>query len=615
MKSLGRPPLSWCYECNLAVLDSSYCPICGMKIKRLDFGMDIRPSFPYDRDIFRKAVEDLYGSGCYELLVPDDRVVLLGTCFSEDVNYKVICDGYILGNLSAKYGRWAFFPDQRAASMISGRVSRHIVKVTTRGKYKFLRQRGLLTKDILEADPDIQKSDLVFVADEQGALIGIGRASVDGRALVEDSERTVIRDMVKLRGSEGLLSPRGHTWEETMDLNGKYLDAVVKRSVDFVRTVIAKHKDIPYYVSLSGGKDSLATLLLVLKAGFKPTVMYADTHMDCGSSDLVKGIAKQYGLKIITFGLSEDVLVRNLERLGPPAVNFRWCCRVHQLAPFYILSQTDGDNILSFVGNRRYESVKRSSFGSEWINPSSPTQFCASPVYEWNALHVWMFLMREKAPYNKLYESGFDRIGCYLCPISPPTILLSHEWDDPVAISWKEAIDEFGRKKGMPQVWYDKMLWRTRSHAGEVPGVEPEVLAEIDEKQKIPRYRSKLIDGTFYFEVPFDPACVLPLLPIIGVKGRMEDGCLITEDLKVTPDGKANLLEGRQGNLPKMADDLFDLALMATKCLECTACTVACKRSAITFSDQNVYLDASKCDGCRECMAICPSIGYLHKRW
>ena len=612
MKFLGRPPLSWCRECNLAVLDSDTCPKCRKETDRVNYFFDIRPAFPYDLDNLKKTVDDQFGEGCYRLLVPDDRVVLFGIEFRFDAGYKVICDGQIIGDFFASDGRWTFSPTTRSASAMMKRGTKHTVTVTKRGLSMAVRHRGVFGKDIVKADPDIVKGDVVFICVGDNPPGAIGYASVDGTSLAGNEGKLSIRDTFAIKSSVGI-PEKGYSWEETVSLNKGPLDAAVKASTDFVRRVIKKHKGLPYTVSLSGGKDSLATLLLVMKAGFKPTILYADTHMDCGSSDLVKGLAKRYGLKIITYGIPEEVFYRNLVRLGPPATDYRWCCKVHQLAVFNILGNSMGSKSLTFVGQRRFEGKRRMLSGSEWVNPSAPNQFCASPVQEWNALHVWMFLTREKAPYNKLYEQGFDRIGCYWCPIEQMTYLRHKNWTDPVAVNWKNAIDEYGRTMDMPQVWHDKMLWQYRKHSEDLPGVDHDVLMEIDEKQKIITYPTRIDGDTAYCRHWFDPSDVLPLLPIMGLKGSMKDGCLVTDDVSVSQEGQVTVV-GNHENLYAKASEIFDLAMMATMCLECTVCVHTCRNSALTLKDQKIHLDASKCDGCRRCVPICPAVYILRPR-
>ncbi len=609
MRPLGIAVLCWCRGCNLAVLDSKRCPRCGGETYRIEYNFDIRPAFQYDRDRLRRTVDWQYGEGVFDRLVPDDRLILFGIEFKEDVSYRVICDGYVLGDLDADDGVWRFFPTQRAASLMAGVVSKRLVTVTSRGQSMAVRMHYVPGEVIRDPDPEIRKGDMVFIRNGSGAVRCCGRAMTDSDGL--GNAKFAVKNAVILNGDLSVPG-KGYTWEETVRLNKKNIDAVVKRPADYVKDVLNRHKGMACTVSLSGGKDSLATLLVVLKAGVKPKIIYAETHMDCGSAPLVKSIAKRYGLEIVSCGIPEDVLYRNIERLGPPSIDYRWCCKIHQLSQFQILALTIGGQNLSFVGQRRYEGTKRMQNGREWINQSSPSQTCASPIQEWNALHVWMFLTAEDAPYNRLYEHGFDRIGCYWCPVETPTQLAEAQWEDPVAIRWKESIDRYGKEKDMPQVWHDKMLWRYRKISGEMPGVDPEVLKDIENKQRISTYRAMVSGDSVSFGRAFDPSELLPLLPIISRQGHMDGDCLVTGDLRISPDGHAIPTEGADKDLKRSADDILNLSFMATFCLECTLCTYQCRSSALTFKDGRIHLNASRCNGCRDCMKVCPSIHILH---
>lgn len=608
MRSLGASVLCWCLGCNLAVLDSRRCPRCGGNTNRIEYNFDIRPAFQYDRDRLRRTVDGQYGEGVFEHIVPDDRLILFGINFKDDVSYRVICDGYELGDLDADDGVWKFFPTQRAASLMAGAVKKRLVTVSSRGQSMAVRMHYVPGEGIKDSDPEIRKGDAVFIRNGSGAIRCIGRAMADSDGL--GSSKFAVKNATILNGD--LRVPgRGFTWKETVRLNKKLMDAVVKKSTDYVREIVNRYSDRVCTVSLSGGKDSLATLLVVLKAGIRPKIIYAETHMDCGSAPLVKSIAERYGLELISCGIPEDVLYRNIERLGPPSADYRWCCRIHQLSQFQILALMIGGQSLSFVGQRRYEGTRRMQNGSEWINQSSPNQTCASPIQEWNALHVWMFLTAEDAPYNRLYERGFDRIGCYWCPVEPRTQLGETHWDDPVAIRWKEGIDRYGQEKDMPQVWHDRMLWRNRKVPEEMSDIDPKIRKEIEHRQRTISYKAEVSGETVSFGRRFDPSKLQPLLPIIGRQGHMDGDCLITGDLRISPDGHAISSEGANKGLKREVEDILDLSLMATFCLECTLCTYQCRNSALMFRDGGVHLDASRCNGCRECMRTCPSIYIL----
>jgi phosphoadenosine phosphosulfate reductase len=38
------------------------------------------------------------------------------------------------------------------------------------------------------------------------------------------------------------------------------------------------------------------------------------------------------------------------------------------------------------------------------------------PIFYWKEWHVWEFIKLHKLPYPSLYDEGFDRIGCVICP-------------------------------------------------------------------------------------------------------------------------------------------------------------------------------------------------------
>ncbi len=73
-------------------------------------------------------------------------------------------------------------------------------------------------------------------------------------------------------------------------------------------------------------------------------------------------------------------------------------------------------------------------------------QIGASPIQNWTAMHVWLYLFSKNAPYNRLYEEGFDRIGCWLCPSA-------------------EMADLIRVRESYPELWkcFEEALERRRS--------------------------------------------------------------------------------------------------------------------------------------------------------
>jgi phosphoadenosine phosphosulfate reductase len=90
----------------------------------------------------------------------------------------------------------------------------------------------------------------------------------------------------------------------------------------------------------------------------------------------------------------------------------------------------------------------------------------AAPIHHWTALHVWLYLFMEKASYNVLYEQGFDRIGCYMCPSSDIAVLRMIEekypdlWKD-----WTEKLEEWRKKHDLKPEWVQEARWRQKGGA------------------------------------------------------------------------------------------------------------------------------------------------------
>jgi phosphoadenosine phosphosulfate reductase len=75
--------------------------------------------------------------------------------------------------------------------------------------------------------------------------------------------------------------------------------------------------------------------------------------------------------------------------------------------------------------------------------------------------------MREHAPYNTLYEQGFDRIGCFMCPASDMALIHRIESDYPVLWKgWMEHLTRWQEMHGLPGNWASSGKWRIREGSG-----------------------------------------------------------------------------------------------------------------------------------------------------
>lgn len=162
-----------------------------------------------------------------------------------------------------------------------------------------------------------------------------------------------------------------------------------------------------YYVAFSGGKDSCVVLDLVRKAGVKYDVHYNVTTVD--PPELVQFIKKEYpdawdGRNRPKLTMWELIPKKRMA----PTRRVRYCCDY--------LKEDNGKNRFVVTGIRRAESSRRAK--RKMVEPclkSSSTQYI-HPIIDWSTPDVWEYIKTYNVPYCKLYDEGFKRLGCIMCP-------------------------------------------------------------------------------------------------------------------------------------------------------------------------------------------------------
>jgi phosphoadenosine phosphosulfate reductase len=265
------------------------------------------------------------------------------------------------------------------------------------------------------------------------------------------------------RNIASVIVPGEASWETAVAANSDVLNLAESSAMGFVREVTTQNPHLVANVSYSGGKDSLATLLVVIKAIGKVPMLFADTGMEFPETYAnIEKASRYYGLDIIRTD-GKTTFWETFERQGPPAVNARWCCRVCKLTPVADLIREHWGECLSFIGQRRYESAARAQSKRVWRNSHVRAQLSAAPIQNWTALHVWLYLMREHAPYNILYENHLDRIGCFMCPSSDMALIHLIEAKYPnLWESWRLRLEQWQQSRGLSADWVTGGKWRLR---------------------------------------------------------------------------------------------------------------------------------------------------------
>jgi phosphoadenosine phosphosulfate reductase len=628
---LGRNHLRWCHSCNLPILEMKTCPKCGSSTEEVEMTppYDVRPAFDHDIRQVRELADRQFGDGCGNELVPDGHTVLMNKAPALDRMDEVIVDGIVVAAIRYDLVRgWELVSRMQGAMRIGRRISRGYV-ICDRSAVRFIREsKNLMVPGVTGAHPDIVPGDEVIVIDDDRNVIATGLArmtagdmTAGGRGLAVKTKWTKAEE---LRSSDIT-----GTWDDAVAVNVPVLEKRRDEAVRFIDNTIDKN-GLPAVVSFSGGKDSLVTLLLTLDAGKRLPVLFIDTGLEFTETvEHVRDTAARHGLRLIEEKAPTDAFFGNLVHFGPPAKDFRWCCKTNKLGPTVgAILKNFPDGVLSFIGQRKYESEARKEKSRVWRNPWTPGQVGASPIREWSALHVWLYIFWKKEPFNVWYTRGLDRIGCFLCPASDLSELDAISGSARYA-EWDAYLDSRKEAMGLPEEWKRFALWRwkklPRSISEEIERVTGKdvgtISAPVTAKEHGPlflRAQEGYSPCVIGFSVegalsrPIDIGRLASMVRILGKYiEKDKDGQWVTVDnITVFREGsiisKANVEADARANMNKV----FEIIIRSEQCVGCSLCVARCEQNALSLVDGRVVLDEEECGGCRECLGPCPAVDF-----
>ena len=260
----------------------------------------------------------------------------------------------------------------------------------------------------------------------------------------------------------------------------------IQHSVELIRkaekiALMYDHEN-GYFNTFSGGKDSQALFHIVKMSGVKFKTYMSLTSVDPG--DVIRFVKTEYP-SVIRQKPKISIFQKAVEMGILPTMRVRWCC-----AEF---KESAGAGKVTLIGIRKEESARRAKrhevevsskkfsgnldefeqWSTEEIGRKQKRKskrkinedefsvktdnevrcingkdsILISPIFDWTEKDVWYFLNNIiKAPHCKLYDEGYTRLGCILCPMSQPKQKRMEMQRFPhVKRNWIEAIKKIRR--------------------------------------------------------------------------------------------------------------------------------------------------------------------------
>ena len=206
-----------------------------------------------------------------------------------------------------------------------------------------------------------------------------------------------------------------------------------------------------YYLAFSGGKDSITIYDLAVKAGVKFDAHYNMTGID--PPELVKFIRSNF--PDVENHRPPESIWNLIQTHGMPRRNGRWCCEKFK--------EIGGSGRFVITGIRWAESSRRRRRRMVEVCMADKTKVFIHPVIDWETSDVWDYIHSEHLPYCSLYDEGFKRLGCVLCPMTSREQAYRdiQRWPK-IADAWKRAATRYWERQtpGMKRFSSAEHFWQ-----------------------------------------------------------------------------------------------------------------------------------------------------------
>lgn len=408
-----------------------------------------------------------------------------------------------------------------------------------------------------------------------------------------------------------------------VEVNREHLFSIIEEAHEFIRKEASRYPQENIVLSFSGGKDSTVVADIVTKALSNPSLVhiFGNTTLEFPTTlDYAKRFREEHPQAIFQIAENrEQDFMDMCAEIGPPARMMRWCCSMFKTGPItrIISNLYRNQQILTFYGIRKYESVSRSKYNRVEQNTESvkiQQQTVAAPIFNWKDIDVWLYILSEKIDFNDAYRLGYDRVGCYCCPNNNIRAqFLSGIYMPDRSTKWRNFLIDFAKKIGKSdaEVYVDSGKWKARQGGNGLAAAKTVKLqftnCTAEEHSKIYKLFRPYDDELINMFIPFGKIAkdlgrkLLQETTILDVKNNVP----ILSLQPFAQDGYEYAVKVKTLNV----EDHEELQRLAgyqirkfNACRRCLKCESICRTGAISIMGDSYYIDPDKCVHCYKCM-------------
>ena len=415
--------------------------------------------------------------------------------------------------------------------------------------------------------------------------------------------------------------------ERFIEANKERYEHITQEAGNYIRKASGEFGAMDMFVSFSGGKDSTVTADLVTRALSNPQIMhiFGDTTLEFPYTyEYVQRFKMNHPkTPLISARYKEKDFEELCKLVGPPSRVMRWCCTIFKTGTIQKRIKSlyrDKNQILTFYGIRRSESLSRSKYERESDSPKITKQRIVSPIIDWMDFDIWLYILTSGIDFNDAYRLGYARVGCWCCPNNSGwseflSKIHMHEQSE----RFRTLLIDFARSIGKEdaEVYVDDGFWKARQGGNGVAYAQKSVISfkpcateenafnyELQKPVTEELYELFRPFGYLNFDIGNARLGEVFILNRAGKILLKLQGRVGSRNLKVT------ILDHKIAGASDMKTAEERVKCQLTKyqmCMGCLACESVCRFNALSVKEEkdgkiDYRISDEKCMRCGECV-------------